>query len=614
MPFASYSTGMVSVAGALPSVAGSPPVSNTATILAPVQSAATTSATGGTLAAATYYYKVTALTAAGETVGSNEQSIATSGTTSSNVVTWAAVTGATGYRVYRGTAAAGENIYYTAGNVTTFTDTGAASTAGSTPVSNTATLPAPTQSAPMSSPLGGNLAAATYYYKITALNAAGETVASTEQSIATTGNTSSNSIAWAAVTGASGYRVYRGTASGGENSYFAPGNVTTFTDIGSAATTVTGSGTVWSGINARPGDLLQIGSEMSFISDVTDTSHLVIPPFGGSAVSASAYTIYQTSPLRFAGGQAMADVAALVAVLNGMGTIYAVTGTLPDPSIGTDGQYALKTNTTRWQLWLRVSGAWVLQGTPVGVSYRSDINSGVYSSAFSYAVGDMVTSVGTLYISNVASNLNNTPASSPTQWSTAAAAGTNGTNGATWTSGAVAPSGGNDGDFYLLTTTEDVYRRSSGAWTVIANIKGNTGNTGGTGLTGTAATIVVNSTTTLSAGNPATVTNLGTSSAASLVFSIPAGPQGIQGIPGNQGVGLQPDASGTFAGRSAFDGQTTGYKYLETDVSPFRLFVKASNSSGDWAGPTYIGGNFPVGDMGHITDSIVQTFDFGHIV
>lgn len=109
----------------------------TGLIQAPVANAPTTSTAGGTLAAATYYYKITALNALGETIGSNEVSVTTTGATSSNTVTWGAVATATGYRIYRGTAAAGENTYYAVGTVTTFTDTGAAGTAGTVPGANT---------------------------------------------------------------------------------------------------------------------------------------------------------------------------------------------------------------------------------------------------------------------------------------------------------------------------------------------------------------------------------------------------------------------------------------------------------------------------------------------
>lgn len=100
----------------------------------PVQSAATTATTGGTgLAASTaYFYGVAAIGMPGESLRSNERSITTGlGATNANTVSWAAITGATGYRVYRGTATGVLNVFYTVGAVTSFTDTGAASTAGS---------------------------------------------------------------------------------------------------------------------------------------------------------------------------------------------------------------------------------------------------------------------------------------------------------------------------------------------------------------------------------------------------------------------------------------------------------------------------------------------------
>jgi hypothetical protein len=99
----------------------------------PVANAPTTSTTGGSLAAATYYYVITATNALGESLKSNEVSVVTTGTTSSNTITWGAVAEATGYKIYRGTAAEGEDVFYTVGAVTTFLDTGAAATAGTPP-------------------------------------------------------------------------------------------------------------------------------------------------------------------------------------------------------------------------------------------------------------------------------------------------------------------------------------------------------------------------------------------------------------------------------------------------------------------------------------------------
>jgi len=74
--------------------------------------------------------------AVGETTGSPEASVTTTGTTSSVGLAWATIAGATGYKVYRGTSAGGESVVYsTATN--SYTDTGAASTAGTVPASNT---------------------------------------------------------------------------------------------------------------------------------------------------------------------------------------------------------------------------------------------------------------------------------------------------------------------------------------------------------------------------------------------------------------------------------------------------------------------------------------------
>lgn len=110
---------------------------------APIANTPTTSTSGGSLTAGTYYYVVTAKNALGETLASNEVSITTTGSTSSNTITWGAVSGATSYDVYRGTAAGAENKQYALGNVTTFTDTGAAASAVLPPTSNT-TSNAPT--------------------------------------------------------------------------------------------------------------------------------------------------------------------------------------------------------------------------------------------------------------------------------------------------------------------------------------------------------------------------------------------------------------------------------------------------------------------------------------
>lgn len=113
-------------------VTGSPATSNTAGQSAPTLSSSTAFTTGGILQATTYYYVISALNSLGETLPSNELAVTFTTNTSSVTLTWTPVTGATSYRVYRGTAANSENLYITVKAPTiipaavTFTDTGVA--------------------------------------------------------------------------------------------------------------------------------------------------------------------------------------------------------------------------------------------------------------------------------------------------------------------------------------------------------------------------------------------------------------------------------------------------------------------------------------------------------
>lgn len=67
----------------------------------------------------------------------------------------------------------------------------------------------------------GTLAAATYYVRVSAINAVGETIASPEANVVIPGGgNGSISVAYTPVAGATGYRVYVGTASGAQAVYF----------------------------------------------------------------------------------------------------------------------------------------------------------------------------------------------------------------------------------------------------------------------------------------------------------------------------------------------------------------------------------------------------------
>ncbi len=97
---------------------------------------------GGSFSATTYYYKIAAYNANGTTAGSAEVSAAVAAN-GSVLLTWQPIPGATGYKVYRATSSNGQNgatsLVTTIASATTasYTDTGAATTTGACPSSDT---------------------------------------------------------------------------------------------------------------------------------------------------------------------------------------------------------------------------------------------------------------------------------------------------------------------------------------------------------------------------------------------------------------------------------------------------------------------------------------------
>lgn len=104
---------------------------------APAGLATGTATVGGQLAAGTYSYKVSAMVGGVETAASAAVAQVVPAGTTTNVVTltWTAVAGATGYRIY-GRTALGELRIATIGNFTAFTDTGVITPAGAQPVAS----------------------------------------------------------------------------------------------------------------------------------------------------------------------------------------------------------------------------------------------------------------------------------------------------------------------------------------------------------------------------------------------------------------------------------------------------------------------------------------------
>jgi fibronectin type 3 domain-containing protein len=185
----------------------------------------------------TYYYKVTAVNSVGEGASSNELSAtpatvpvapalnSASGSNGSVALSWSAPgnnggSAITGYKVYRGSSSGGETLLTTLGNVTSWTDNSAAN-------------------------------GTTYYYDVSAVNSVGESAVSNEKSAtpatvpgapalnsASAGN-GSVALAWSAPgsnggSAITGYKVYRGTTSGGETLLATLGNVTSWTDSNAA--------------------------------------------------------------------------------------------------------------------------------------------------------------------------------------------------------------------------------------------------------------------------------------------------------------------------------------------------------------------------------------------
>lgn len=101
-----------------------------------ISSFGSASTSGGSLVGGTtYYYEVTSVTAAGESVAGSESSYTPPAGTSTNQVTlnWPAVSGATGYKIYRSTTEGGEQLLATVGAVTSYADNTAAAPSGSPP-------------------------------------------------------------------------------------------------------------------------------------------------------------------------------------------------------------------------------------------------------------------------------------------------------------------------------------------------------------------------------------------------------------------------------------------------------------------------------------------------
>ena len=182
----------------------------------------------GAKAGTTYWYKVKAVNSAGESPYSNVVSgqvksvtpkpsapvvkIGNSAASGKPMLTWNAVSGATSYKVYRATAQNGTYSLLGTVTATSYTNTGAK-------------------------------AGTTYYYKVKAVNSAGESAYSNVVSgratvtTLTMGHSSTSGkpqLTWKAVSGAASYKVYRATTKNGAYSVINTTKALTYTNTGAA--------------------------------------------------------------------------------------------------------------------------------------------------------------------------------------------------------------------------------------------------------------------------------------------------------------------------------------------------------------------------------------------
>ena len=182
-------------------------------------------------------------------------------------VAWNAVSGATSYNLYRSTSAGGEGLtaYKTGITTTSYLDTGLTN-------------------------------GATYYYKVSAVNAAGEsgqsvevnatptggTVPQTPTGVTALGGSTQVTVGWIASAGAASYNVYRGLTPGGEGSTPYKSSITATSYIDTAVT----NGTMYYYRVSAVNSVGESGQsvEVSAAPHSTDVSAIYRVNCGGGAV------------------------------------------------------------------------------------------------------------------------------------------------------------------------------------------------------------------------------------------------------------------------------------------------------------------------------------------
>jgi hypothetical protein len=173
------------------------------------------------------------------------------------------------------------------------------------------------------------------------------------------------------------------------------GTYTTGTiSVSANGTAVDGAGTLWSAI-AVQGDWILANGNIGLIGSVNDDTDLTLgAPWTGGDLESAPYVLLKMSWLRYNPALTQQVVRDLVAGLEAAGTFVFVSGTTPDPGIGSDGQWAFKVNALPWQLWFKSGGIWVSQPSPLG----SFTGTSTTSLAIGTGAKTFATQAGLLYV------------------------------------------------------------------------------------------------------------------------------------------------------------------------------------------------------------------------
>jgi fibronectin type 3 domain-containing protein len=318
----------------------------------------------------TYYYEVTADNAVGESAASGQSAGATPGapvaapsaptalTVSAGnaqvTVNWTAVTGAISYNIYRSTTAGTRG--------TKIGSTAAASYADTTAINGT-----------------------TYYYEVSAVNAAGESTASAQSSgvtpaapvtvpAAPTGvnATAGNArvlVSWTAATGATSYNIYRSTAQGTQGAKIGSSAVNSYTDTTAAnGTTYYYEVTAVDSVGEGPASTQSAGATPEVPVNVPAAPTGVNAAAGNAQVTvtwtaatgATSYNIYRSSSQGSQGtkiGSSTTTTYADAAAVNGTGYYYEVTAVNAGGEGPPSSQTAVATPSAVIQEWTFENGA-----------------------------------------------------------------------------------------------------------------------------------------------------------------------------------------------------------------------------------------------------------------